>query len=420
MIKVYNDISELKPRNESVSDEIIAAVTEIIADVKFNGDKAVLKYTKEFDKVDTDEIFMSETERNNLVKLVPEKLRGIMERAAKNIYEFHKEQKQRSWNLTLDGKIMGQRVMPLKRVGMYVPGGTAAYPSSVLMGAIPATVAGVDELIMATPPKAEGINPAIIYAADLAGVKDIIKIGGAQAIAALAYGTESIKRADKIIGPGNAYVATAKRLVYGAVDIDSMAGPSDILIIADETANPKFIAADLLSQAEHDPMASSVLITTSAKIAEQVQAEIARQTANLSRIEIASKSIAENGAIIMVESIEKAIELSDAIAPEHLELAVADPFDLLGKIRNAGSIFLGEYSPEPLGDYYAGPNHILPTNGTARFSSALSVDSFMKKSSYLYYNKKSLLSAKDDVMLFAESEGLDAHANSIKVRFENE
>ena len=418
MIKIYNDIRELKPRTETAPD-VTAAVSKIIADVKSNGDKALFKYTKEFDKVDTDELFMPERERKKLIDQVSSTLCGVMERAAKNIYEFHKEQKQRSWNITLDGKIMGQRIIPLKRVGIYVPGGTAAYPSSVLMGAIPAAVAGVEEIVISTPPKTDGINSAIIYAAELAGIRKIIKVGGAQAIAAMAYGTESIQRVDKIVGPGNAYVATAKRLVYGTVDIDSIAGPSEVLIIADETANPKFIAADLLSQAEHDPMAASILITTSAAIAEQVQSELAKQMLNLSRADIITKSITDNGAILIVETIEKAVELSDEIAPEHLELAVANPFEWLGRIRNAGSVFLGEYSPEPLGDYYAGPNHILPTNGTARFASALSVDSFMKKSSYLYYNKQSLANAKDDVITFAESEGLDAHANSIKVRFEN-
>lgn len=423
MIKIYNAdqidllIDKLKTRAESEPDDIIPLVNKVINDIKANGDKALLKYIREFDKVDTDEIYMSESERKSLIDKTPSDLRSVMERAADNIKCFHESQKQQNWNITKNGKIMGQRVLPLRRVGMYVPGGSAAYPSSVLMGAIPAKVAGVKELIMATPPKADGITPAIICAADIAGVTNIIKIGGMQAIAALAYGTESIKRVDKIVGPGNIYVATAKRLVYGVVDIDMIAGPSEVLIIADETANPVYIAADLMSQAEHDINAASILVTTSKSIADKVQIELKRQMNSLSRSDIIRQSIETNGAVVVVDNIESAVELSDVIAPEHLELAVANPFDILGMVNNAGSVFMGEYSPEPLGDYYAGPNHILPTNGTARFASALSVDSFMKKSSYLYYGRDSLRDIKDDVIKFAEAEGLDAHANSIKVRF---
>lgn len=424
MIKIYNSdridevIKKLKTRAETEPDDIIPLINAIINDIKSNGDKALLKYSSEFDKVESDEIYMTESERNELVAKVPSDLRNVMEQAAENILRFHEAQKQQNWMISQNGKVMGQRVLPLQRVGMYVPGGSAAYPSSVLMSAIPAKVAGVGKLVMATPPKSDGINPAIICAADIAGVTDIIKIGGAQIIAAMAYGTESIKRVDKIVGPGNIYVATAKRLVYGTVDIDMIAGPSEVLIIADESANPKYIAADLMSQAEHDMNAASVLVTTSAKLAENVKAELERQIKSLSRSDIIRKSIEMNGAIVVVDSIFKAVELSDIIAPEHLELAVANPFDVLGNVKNAGSVFIGEYSPEPLGDYYAGPNHVLPTNGTARFASALSIDSFMKKSSYLYYGRDELEAVKADVIKFAEAEGLDAHANSVKVRFE--
>ena len=424
MIKIYNTdkidelIKKLKDRAESEPDDIIPKINAIIGDIKSNGDKALLRYSREFDKVDSDEIYMSDAERKSLIGKVPVDLRGVMERAAENILNFHNAQKQQNWMISQNGKVMGQRVLPLQRVGMYVPGGSAAYPSSVLMSAIPAKVAGVKDLVMATPPKADGINPAIICAADIAGVTKIIKIGGAQVIAALAYGTESIKRVDKIVGPGNIFVATAKRLVYGTVDIDMIAGPSEVLIIADETADPKYIAADLMSQAEHDVNAASILITTSAELAVQVQNELERQMLTLSRNDIIRQSIENNGAIVIVDTIAAAIELSDIIAPEHLELAVANPFEVLGMTSNAGSVFLGEYSPEPLGDYYAGPNHVLPTNGTARFASALSVDSFMKKSSYLYYGREALEAIKDDVTKFAEAEGLTAHANSIKVRFD--
>jgi len=423
MIKIYNAdrigelIKKLKDRAESEPDDIVPKINAIIGDIKANGDAALLRYSREFDKVDTDEIYMSDAERRSLIDKVPSDLRGVMERAAENILNFHNMQKQQNRMISQNGIVMGQRVLPLQRVGMYVPGGSAAYPSSVLMGAIPAKVAGVKDLVMATPPKADGINPAIICAADIAGVTNIIKIGGAQVIAAMAYGTESIKRVDKIVGPGNIFVATAKRLVYGAVDIDMIAGPSEVLIIADETANPVYIAADLMSQAEHDVNAAAILITTSAELAVKVQNELERQMVSLSRCDIIRQSIEANGAIVIVDSIAAAVELSDMIAPEHLELAVANPFEVLGMTNNAGSVFLGEYSPEPLGDYYAGPNHVLPTNGTARFASALSVDSFMKKSSYLYYGRDALDAVKDDVTKFAEAEGLTAHANSIKVRF---
>lgn len=423
MIKIYQQsqtdelLSKLKLRAESEPEDIVPKINGLIKDIKLNGDRALIKYSREFDKVDSDEIYMSESERTEILNKVSPLLRGVMERAAENIFKFHEAQKQHSWVITSDDKIMGQRVIPLKRVGMYVPGGTAAYPSSLLMNAIPAIVAGVEEIVIATPPKSDGINPAIICAADIVGIKNIIKIGGAQVIAAMAYGTESIPRVDKIVGPGNIYVATAKRLVFGTVDIDMIAGPSEVLVIADENADPRYVAADLLSQAEHDELAASILITTSLTLAEKVRLEIVKQTETLSRGEIINKSIDNNGACLIVENLDKAVEISNLIAPEHLELSVSNPFDLLGKIKNAGSIFLGEYSTEPLGDYYAGPNHVLPTNGTARFASALSVDSFMKKSSYLYYGRDALEKIKDDVIEFAESEGLDAHANSVKVRF---
>lgn len=424
MITVYRKtqsaelVSKLKNRAENPPPEIIRTVGDVIAEVCADGDAALRRFSLKFDKTELPESFyMTETEKQRLIAKVPAELKTAIERAAANIYDFHNRQKTQSWVNFADGKVMGQRVIPLERVGMYVPGGTAAYPSTVLMCAIPAMVAGVENIVMVTPPKSEGINPAIVCAADVAGVKDIITVGGAQAVAALAYGTETIKRVDKIVGPGNIFVATAKRLVYGAVDIDMIAGPSEVLVIADEDSKPEYVAADLMSQAEHDPMAASVLITTSEALIEKVQLEVEKQLGKLSRDDIIRRSLTENGAAIVVESIDEAVELSNLIAPEHLELSVRTPFDILGKVRNAGSVFMGEYSPEPLGDYYAGPNHVLPTNGTARFASALSVDSFVKRSSYLYYDRKSLENISDDVIRFAESEGLDAHANSIRVRF---
>ncbi len=422
MFKIYTKetvgelIGLLKKRADNTSEEVEKTVKGILADVKANGDRALFEYSERIDKVKLTSLRISEEEKAAAAEKLPTELKEAMQRAAANIFAFHEKQKTNSWIDNRDGRIMGQRVLPLKRVGLYVPGGTAAYPSSVLMNAIPAKVAGVESIVMVTPPKAEGVNPAVIYAAGLAGVEDIVTVGGAQAVAALAYGTESIPQVDKIVGPGNIFVATAKRLVSGTVDIDMFAGPSEVLIIADEKAEPAYVAADFMSQAEHDPLAASILVTTSEKLVSEVQSEIEKQLKTLSRAEIIKKSLSSYGSAVIMDSLESAAEVSDKISPEHLELMVEEPFELLGKVRNAGSVFLGENSPEPLGDYYAGPNHVLPTNGTARFSSALSVDSFVKKSSYLYYSKEALRKAADDVITFAKAEGLTAHANSIEVR----
>ncbi len=409
-------LSLLSDRAENISPEIMNTVAEVIANVRKEGDAALFEYTEKFDKVKLDSLYVSEEEKEELIKKVPAELRLAIDEAAENIYAFHAKQKQNSWMTTEGGKIMGQLVKPLERVGLYVPGGTAAYPSSVLMNAIPAKVAGVEKITMVTPPKSEGINPAVIYAAKVAGITDIVKVGGAQAVAALAYGTESVARVDKIVGPGNIFVAMAKKLVFGAVDIDMIAGPSEVLVIADERANPAYVAADLMSQAEHDPMAASILITTSKALADEVIKEIEIQKATLERSDIISRSLDAFGSIIVVDTLFEAAELSNKIAPEHLELSVANPFELLSLIKNAGSIFLGDNAPEPLGDYFAGPNHVLPTNGTARFSSALGVDSFIKKSSYLYYSEAELRAIGEKVITFANAEGLSAHANSIKQR----
>lgn len=411
-------LSRFKARSGEVDRAVTAVVNEVIDAVRLNGDKAVREYTKKFDGRAplTVEITREQTQaalaNSNPVFV------AALRRAADNIRDFHERQKQQSWfNTTANGSMLGQRVRPLKRVGIYVPGGTAAYPSSVLMNAIPAKIAGVKEIIMVTPPTADGkANPDILVAAAIAGVDRIFLVGGAQAVAALAYGTESIPKVDKIVGPGNIYVATAKRLLFGTVDIDMIAGPSEILIIADETANPTFIAADLMSQAEHDTLASAVLITTSKRIAEETQAALTAQLATLSRKEIISKSLDNYGAILLCDSIDEAIAFADELAPEHLELCIENPMAYIGAIDNAGSVFLGNYSPESLGDYYAGPNHVLPTGGTARFFSPLSVDSFIKKSSFIYYTERDLINAGDDIMAIAKAEGLTAHANSVKVR----
>lgn len=413
-------IKLLEKRADDTSEKILPEVEKIIADVKKNGDKAVIEYNKRFDNVSSDEIYLSEEKKKILIGKLDETLKRTIEKAAANIKSFHQKQVKQSWVSAENGTIMGQKIIALNRVGLYVPGGTAAYPSSVLMCAIPAVVAGVKEIVLATPPKMKNgevyIDPAIVYAAEVAGVGNIIMTGGAQAIAAMAYGTESIKRVDKIAGPGNAYVTAAKRLVYGTVDIDMLAGPSEVLIIADERANPEYIAADLLSQAEHNPDASSILITTSEALIQDVSKEINRQLPWLTRREIADKSLASYGAAIIVGDLDEAAELSDRIAPEHLELAVREPFELLCKIKNAGAIFLGDNTPEPLGDYMAGPNHVLPTSGTARYASGLSVDSFIKRSNYLYFSRDAFDEIAGDVIRFSESEGLDAHANSISVR----
>ncbi|MDD6800519.1 MAG: histidinol dehydrogenase [Firmicutes bacterium] len=422
MLKIYNKnnvpelLSMLEKRAADIPSEIIKTVTDVLDKVKKEGDAALRELSYRFDGVEPDSLYLDRKMIEQSGDSLSPRLKKAMERAADNIRAFHESQPRGGVDLERGNIKMGQRVLPLKRIGLYVPGGRAAYPSSVLMNAIPAVVAGVEEIIMATPPKTEGINPAVLYAAKLAGVTDILTVGGAQAVSALAFGTESVKKVDKIVGPGNIFVATAKRLVYGAVDIDMIAGPSEVLVIADEYADPSYIAADLMAQAEHDPMAAAILVTTSSEVAENVCGEIARQIQTLPREEIIRKSLSSCGSAVVVDTLDEAAELSETIAPEHLELAVRDPEKLLSKVRNAGSVFLGEYTPEPLGDYYAGPNHVLPTNGTARFSSSLSTDSFLKRSTYLSYGKKELLSAADDVVAFAEAEGLYAHANSIKVR----
>lgn len=421
-MKIYskNETNELlaalADRAENISPEIMNTVAGVIADIRKRGDEALLEYTEKFDKVKLDSIFMTEKEKEELIERVPEDLKAAIDEAASNIRAFHEKQLQNSWMTNSDGKIMGQLVRPLEKVGLYVPGGTAAYPSSVLMNGIPAKVAGVEKITIVTPPKKEGTNPAVVYAAKVAGITDILKIGGAQAVAALAYGTESVERVDKIVGPGNIFVAMAKKLVFGTVDIDMIAGPSEVLVIADERARADYVAADLMSQAEHDPMAASILITTSRSLADDVLSEIEKQKAKLVRCDIIDKSLDTYGAIIVVDNLREAVELSNKIAPEHLELATKNPFELLSLVKNAGSIFLGDNSPEPLGDYFAGPNHVLPTNGTARFSSALGVDSFVKKSSYLYYSKEELCRVGEKIITFANAEGLSAHANSIKQR----
>lgn len=395
------------------------AVAEIIAEVRRRGDAALRAYSEKFDCARLDALEVSEEEKAAARAAVSPELLAVMERAAENIRAYHEKQLRSSYMLTgEDGIVLGQRVIPLKRVGVYVPGGTASYPSTVLMDCIPAKLAGVGELIMVSPATGGAISPVILAAAQLAGVDRIFKLGGAQAIAALAYGTESVPRVDKIVGPGSAYVAEAKKQVFGQVAIDMIAGPSEILVIADSGANAAFVAADLLSQAEHDRMATAILLTDSADLAAAVQRELETQLAALPRAQIARASIDQNGKIILTDSITQAVELANELAPEHLELSVDAPFDYLDRIQNAGSVFLGRYSCESLGDYYAGPNHTLPTMGTARFSSPLGVDDFVKKSSFTYYTRQALLRAADDVALFAESEGLHAHARAVTIRKE--
>lgn len=411
-------LSALRQRSGEVDKKVAQTVAEIIENVRLNGDKAVEEYTLKFDGKLPPAIEVSREEINDALTEADPDFVSTLLNSMENIAEFHNRQKHQSFiDLKENGVILGQRIRGLKRVGLYVPGGTAAYPSSVLMNAVPAKIAGVQELIMVTPPTKEGkANPDILTAAAVAGVDRVFLLGGAQAVAALAYGTETIPKVDKIVGPGNIFVATAKRQLYGTVDIDMVAGPSEILVLADETANPKYVAADLMSQAEHDRLASAILITTSQKLAEETKAELARQVETLSRKEIIKESLQNFGGIIVCDTIDRAIELANEVAPEHLEVAVKDPFTYLGRLDNAGSIFLGEYSPEPLGDYYAGPNHVLPTSGTARFFSPLSVDAFVKKSSYIYYTKDALQEASADIVRFANKEGLTAHANSIIVR----
>lgn len=412
-------IRQLKERSGEVDRKVTAAVSEIIENVKLRGDDAVREYTLRFDGKAPEVTEISREEMECAKEKCDPRFIEALERAAVNIQDFHLRQKQQSWLNTLEnGVIMGQRVRGLARVGLYVPGGTAAYPSSVLMNAIPAKIAGVKEIVMVTPPaKDGGANPDILAAASVAGVDRVFLMGGAQAVAALAFGTDTVPKVDKIVGPGNIYVATAKKLLYGTVDIDMIAGPSEILIVADETANPSFLAADLMSQAEHDILASAILLTTSEKIAQECVEEIERQAETLSRKEIIETSLRDYGAVIVCASIEEAVDFANELAPEHLEMAVKNPMEYIGRIDNAGSVFLGDYSPEPLGDYFAGPNHVLPTSGTARFFSPLSVDSFIKKSSFIYYNRPALEEAKEDIIALAETEGLTAHANAVKVRF---
>lgn len=417
--KEYEFIQTLKSRAQNSDKNVISIVSEIIDNVRENGDKAVRDYTIKFDGKAPEKTEISINDIDRLIENCDKDYIETLKKAAANISDFHKRQLQQSWLTTKsDGVIMGQRIRGLKRVGIYVPGGTAAYPSSVLMNAIPAKIAGVEEIIMCTPPQKDGTpNPNIIAAAKIAGVDRVFLMGGAQAIAALAYGTETVPKADKIVGPGNIFVATAKKLLYGTVDIDMIAGPSEILIIADNSANPKFLAADLMSQAEHDKLASAILLTDSLEIAEKTKKELYIQIEKLSRKEIISSSLDNFGAIIVCSDMEQAVEFANELAPEHLEVCCNDPLEYIGKLDNAGSVFLGNYSPEPLGDYFAGPNHVLPTSGTARFFSPLSVDSFIKKSSFIYYTEKALKDDAQDVIRFADTEGLTAHANSVKVRF---
>lgn len=413
-------LNTLRDREESVQQEVIIRVEEILNNIKEQGNKALIAYTNKFDSENVNEnnLCVSKEEIEEAYKIVDEEFIEAIKLAAENIRFFHEKQKKNSWMVTKErGVILGQNIRPLENVGIYVPGGTASYPSSVLMNAIPAKVADVTNVVMVTPPSKDGtINPNILVSADIAGVDKIYKAGGAQAVGVLAFGTETIDKVDKIVGPGNIYVAMAKKSVYGYVDIDMIAGPSEILIIADEEGNAEYIAADLMSQAEHDRLASSILVTTSLKLAEEVKIELKRQVENLSRKDIILDSLQNYGVIIIVDSIDEAIDMSNKIAPEHLELCVKDPFLLLGDIKNAGSIFLGDYAPEPLGDYIAGPNHVLPTSGTARFFSPLSLDDFVKKSSFIHYSKEALLGVGKKIVKLAETEGLTAHANSISVR----
>lgn len=419
--KEYDFIKELKLRAENSDKDVVPAVSEIINNVRENGDKAVYDYTVKFDGKAPEKTEITKEEIEELIKDCEPLFMEAITKAAANIKDFHARQVQQSWLTTKEnGVIMGQRVRGLKRVGIYVPGGTAAYPSSVLMNAIPAKLAGVEEVIMVTPPCKDGKpNPNIMAAAKIAGVDRVFLMGGAQAVAALAYGTETVPKVDKIVGPGNIFVATAKKLLYGVVDIDMIAGPSEILIVADKTANPKFLAADLMSQAEHDRLASSILLTTSDEIAVETEKEVLRQVEKLSRKDIIEYSLSNFGAIIVCSDMTQAVDFANELAPEHLEVCCENPMEYVGKLHNAGSVFLGNYSPEPLGDYFAGPNHVLPTSGTARFFSPLSVDSFVKKSSFIYYTEDALKKDAELIEEFAKKEGLTAHANSITVRFED-
>ena len=417
-----NLLEDLLKRSTNDYGEYEKIVADIIEQVRTRKEEAIFEYSLKFDKCNmTKESFEVTKEEIEAAYLeLDEHFIQVMKDSAKNIRDYHEKQKRSSWfDAKEDGTILGQKITPMQTVGVYVPGGKAAYPSTTLMNVVPAKVAGVPNIIMTTPANADGkVNPATLVAADIAGVDKIFKVGGAQAIAALAYGTEMIPKVDKIVGPGNIFVALAKRAVYGYVSIDSIAGPSEILVLADETANPRYVAADLLSQAEHDELASAILVTTSEELAKQVSEEVDKFTAELSRKEIIQKSIENYGYILLAENMEDAISAANDIASEHLELVTKNPFEVMTKIKNAGAIFIGEYSSEPLGDYFAGPNHVLPTNGTAKFFSPLSVDDFVKKSSIIYYSKEALEPIHKDIIDFATSEQLTAHANSIKVRFE--
>lgn len=423
MIRIYDSdkmaIDEIIDRGETkTSAEIEKIVSDVIATVRRDKDEALRAYTKKFDKADLESFEVTQEEIEEAFASVDKKFLEVLEKAKENIAEFHKRQVRNNFTINeSSGVILGQKIIPIEKVGVYVPGGTAPLPSTVLMTVIPAVIAGVTEIVMATPPNSEGkVNPVILAAAKIAGVTKIFKMGGAQAVAALAYGTESIPCVDKIVGPGNAFVAEAKKQVYGKVGIDMIAGPSDICVVADGTNDPAVVAADMLSQAEHDKLAAAVLITDSRELAENVQAEIEKQIAQLPREEIARVSIDNNGKIIVASSIEKAIEISNAVAPEHLEICVDNPFDYLNMVKNAGSVFLGKCCPEPLGDYFAGPNHTLPTNGTARFSSPLSVDDYIKKTAFTYYTADALKNVSADVAYFARQEQLEAHARSAEAR----
>lgn len=419
-----NLLEELLQRSPNSYGEYESRVNEIIENVRTRGDEAVFEYTRRFDgaDIDAEHILVTDDEIQQAYQEVDASLLDVIRKSLASIRSFHEKQRQNSWFESKDnGVILGQRVIPLEKVGVYVPGGKAVYPSSVLMNIIPAKAAGVEHIIMTTPPGKDGkVNPSTLVAAKEAGADAVYKVGGAQAVAAMAFGTQSIPKVDKIVGPGNIYVALAKKAVFGYVSIDSVAGPSEILVLADETANPVYAAADLLSQAEHDEMASSIMITTSRELAEEVSKEADRFTAGLSRRDIIQKSLDHYGYILVAKNMDEAIAAANAIASEHLEILTKNPFEIMTKIRNAGAIFIGPYSSEPLGDYYAGPNHVLPTNGTARFFSALGVDDFIKKSSIISYSKEALEQVYQDIIQFAESEQLTAHANSIRVRFEEQ
>ena len=425
MIKIYDakstPIEEILPRENENTMEVESIVRDIISDVRKNGDNALFEYCRKFDKAELTTLKVTDEEINNAFSETDDSFIETLKEAKANIEAFHSLQKRNNFvKNDKEGVILGQKITPIEKAGLYVPGGTASYPSSVLMNAIPAKIAGVSKIVMVTPPNKDGkIASPILAAAKIAGVDEIYKLGGSQAIAALAYGTESVPKVDKIVGPGNIFVATAKKMVFGVVNIDMVAGPSEILVIADKSCNPRFVAADLLSQAEHDKLASSILITDSFELAEKVQKELEVQIPLLPRAEICRESIDNNGKIIVTKDLSEAVHISNMLAPEHLELCVEEPFGLLNSVKNAGSIFLGKNVPEALGDYFAGPNHTLPTMGTARFSSPLSVDDFIKKSSFIYYTKDALEKDKNKVTDFAKREGLDAHAKSISIRFED-